>query len=93
LNCIITKPATVYRPRKPLETDFHRLIRDHFDDFRSIYAERYARKFGHWRPIFDKAVHQFLKCGDLQHGFARVRCPDCHHEFLGIRTVNRVAQN
>ena len=23
-----------------------------------------------------------FKCGDLAHGFARVRCPDCRHEFL-----------
>ena len=24
----------------------------------------------------------FLKCGDLEGGFARVRCPDCHHEMF-----------
>mgnify|MGYP001813508911 FL=1 len=24
----------------------------------------------------------FLKCGDLQEGFARVRCPDCEHEIF-----------
>ena len=24
----------------------------------------------------------FLKCGDLHEGFARVRCPDCHHEMF-----------
>jgi hypothetical protein len=72
----------VYRPRQPLESDFHRLVREHFDTFRAVYADRYARKFGHWRPVYDKAVRHFLKCGDLQHGFARVRCPDCHHEFF-----------
>jgi len=82
LPCLIDKPAGVYRPRQPAESDFHRLIREHFDDFRAVYAERYARKFGHWRPVFDRAVRQFLQCGDLQHGFARVRCPDCRHEFL-----------
>ena len=80
--CLVTKPASIYRPRQPLESDFHRLIRDHFDDFRSVYAQRYARKFGYWRPVIDKAVRHFLKCGDLRHGFARVRCPDCHHEFF-----------
>lgn len=72
----------VYHPRQPLESDFHRLVREHFDTFRAVYAERYARKFGHWRPVYDKAVRHFLKCGDLQHGFARVRCPDCRHEFF-----------
>jgi ribosomal protein S27E len=28
------------------------------------------------------AVLDFLKCGDLREGFARVRCPDCRHEFF-----------
>ena len=74
--------ATDYRPRQPLESDFHRLIRQHFDDFRAVYPHRYASKFGFWRSIIDKAVAAFLKCGDLQHGFARARCPDCHHEFF-----------
>jgi len=27
-------------------------------------------------------VSAFLKCGDLQEGFARVRCPDCKHEMF-----------
>jgi len=82
LPCLITKPVGIYRPRQPLESDFHRLVREHFDDFRTVYVERYARKFGHWRSVYDRAVRHFLKCGDLQHGFARVRCPDCRHEFF-----------
>jgi hypothetical protein len=31
-------------------------------------------------PIIDDVVDEFLKCGDLEHGFARIRCPDCHEE-------------
>ena len=27
-------------------------------------------------------MRKFLKCGDLQHGFARVRCPRCREEFF-----------
>lgn len=80
--CLLDKPAAVYRPRHPLESDFHRLIRERFDAFRAVYAQRYARTLGFWRPVFDKAVREFLKCGDLHEGFARVRCPDCRHEFF-----------
>jgi len=80
--CLLNKPAGVYRPRHPLESDFHRLIREYFDEFRAVYADRYARKFGFWRPVFDKAIREFLTCGDLHEGFARVRCPDCRHEFF-----------
>ena len=28
------------------------------------------------------AVSKFLECGDLTHGFARVRCPKCRHELF-----------
>ena len=27
-------------------------------------------------------MHKFLECGDLKHGFARVRCPRCREEFF-----------
>ncbi|MDH3328528.1 MAG: transposase zinc-binding domain-containing protein [Desulfobulbaceae bacterium] len=27
-------------------------------------------------------VRKYLECGDLHKGFARVRCPECHHEYL-----------
>ena len=63
MACLLDKSVGVYRPRKPLESDFHRLVREHFEDFRTVYGQRYARKFGHWRPVFGKAVRRFLKCG------------------------------
>jgi len=25
---------------------------------------------------------KYLECGDLREGFARIKCPDCHHEFI-----------
>ena len=28
------------------------------------------------------AVQEFLKCGDLREGFARVRCPECGHDLF-----------
>ncbi|NBB95964.1 MAG: IS91 family transposase [Planctomycetes bacterium] len=82
MACLISKSTGVYRPRQPLESDFHRLVRQHWDEFRAVYADRYTRKIGHWRPVYDKAARHFLKCGDLKYGFARVRCPDCRHEFF-----------
>jgi hypothetical protein len=48
-----TQATGVYRPREPLESDFHRLVRERFDEFREGYGERYARQYGYWRPIVD----------------------------------------
>ena len=69
-------------PRQPLESDFHRLVREQFNDFQAVYDRCYARKFGFWRPVIARTVNEFLRCGDLREGFARVRCPDCRHEFF-----------
>ena len=60
---LLDKPAGIYRPRKPQESDFHRLIREHFTLFSHIYAGRYARNFGFWRPVIHDTVSEFLKCG------------------------------
>jgi Zn finger protein HypA/HybF involved in hydrogenase expression len=37
---------------------------------------------GFLRPTIPDVVHKFLDCGDLEHGFARVRCDHCKHEYL-----------
>jgi len=58
------------------------LLDEHFDSFQQVYDERYQAKYGFWRPIVKQSVAAFLKCGDLQQGFARVRCPDCKHEMF-----------
>ncbi len=47
-----------------------------------LYDERFQAKYGCWRPIIERSVTAFLRCGDLHEGFARVRCPDCHHEMF-----------
>jgi hypothetical protein len=48
----------------------------------AVYDERYQERYGFWRPIIGTVVRKFLECGDLQHGFARVRGPKCREEFF-----------
>ncbi len=72
----------VYRPRQPKQSAFYQLIERFFPEFETVYSERYQERYGFWRPIIATAVGKFLECGDLKHGFARVRCPKCQHEML-----------
>jgi len=37
---------------------------------------------GYWRPIIAEVVEKYLAYGTLKHGFARVRCGACKHEYL-----------
>ena len=71
-----------YQPRKPRESPFYQLVDQYYDEFECLYSERYQQKYGFWRPVIGDAVAKYLKCGDVHEGFARVRCPDCAHEFF-----------
>ena len=72
----------IYRPRQPQKTGPYRILSEHYDEFKDIYNEKYLRRFGPFRPIIDETVDKYLKCGILKYGFARVKCPECGHEFL-----------
>ena len=50
--------------------------------FLQRYDDRFVREYGFLRPVVPEVVQGFLRCGDLSDGFARVLCPDCHHEYL-----------
>lgn len=53
-----------------------------FTHLACLSPDRYQERYGFWRPVVSKAVQEFLKCGDLREGFARVRCPECGHDLF-----------
>jgi len=72
----------LYRPRRPQASPLYRLLADHFQTFATVYDERFAHRWGPWRRVVPDVVEKFLACGILEHGFARVRCGGCRHEYL-----------
>src|SRR5437016_8701947 len=72
--------AASYQPRATEGTVLHRVIREHFETFR---AEIAARTDGGGLPHFvEREFREFLTCGVLSRGFARVRCEGCAFERL-----------
>ena len=67
----------LYRPRRPRASPLYRLLEDHFAEFSTVYDERFAHRYGYWRPVIAEVVEKYLACGILEHGFARVRCGAC----------------
>jgi len=53
-----------------------------YPQFEAAYEEYCQERCGFGRPVISTVVQQFLECGDLQQGFARVRCPECGHELF-----------
>jgi len=82
MACGSKEAGGVYRPRHPQQTPFYQLVERFFPQFEAVYEERYQERYGFWRPIIGMTVRKFLECGDLRHGFARVRCPRCREEFF-----------
>ena len=79
---MVRETPALYRPRRPEQTAFYRLVRDHFEVFALVHEERFEASDGPLRPVVRKVVNQFLDCGLLDNGFARVRCPQCKTEFF-----------
>ena len=80
--CEAKEGVGFYRPRQPQETPFYQLVERFYPTFKRVYEERYRERYGFWRAIIGRTVEKFQECGDLQQGFARVRCPKCRHEFF-----------
>jgi hypothetical protein len=79
---LIAEAPVQYRPRHPEKTVFYRLFQDHFDSYVRGYEECFEPRSGPLRPVVVRSVEEFLSCGRLQGGFARIRCPKCHAEHL-----------
>jgi hypothetical protein len=82
MGCGPEVAGSVYHPRQPQQTPFYQLVERFYPQFEAVYPERYQERYGFWRPIIGTVVRKFLECGDLKHGFARVRCPKCREEFF-----------
>jgi hypothetical protein len=64
----------VYHPRDPTQSPLWNILHNNYEEFKANYDESYEKQYGFFRPVIDDVVHDYLKCGDLKEGFARVRC-------------------
>ena len=72
----------VYRLRRPRESPLWQCLSRHFDTFLELYEEHYQPRYDFLRSIIPEVVNNYLDCGDLERGSARVRCDHCKHEYL-----------
>jgi hypothetical protein len=73
--------AGVYRRRRPTATLLHRVMRENLETY--LVGGDQADTFGANVPFHVEATYrQYLKCGVLAHGFCRVYCAGCGHDFL-----------
>jgi len=44
--------------------------------------QKYEKKYGFLKPVVEDVVNNYLDCGDLTKGFARIYCEDCKKSLL-----------
>jgi hypothetical protein len=81
----------VYRPRRPKKSPLWQCLCAHFYDFIQAYPEKYEKKYGFLKPVVEDVVNNYLDCGDLSKGFARIYCENCKKSMLLPRSWNLVS--
>jgi hypothetical protein len=76
----VAPPTSRYEPRQTGRTTLHRVVLEHFETFRLRAA---SMRDGEGLPRFvEREFRDFLKCGCLAGGFARLRCENCGRDRL-----------
>jgi len=73
-----------YRPRNPSLSSLYQLFESHYERVKSVWEDRFERRYGFWRGLCDTAAARYLDCGLFESGFARVKCTKCPNEFLVV---------
>ena len=64
----------MYRSRKPRASALYQCAVRHVPELEA--GGRFMRR------VEENVIERFLECGDPRHGFARVYCPKCRHDYL-----------
>src|SRR5690554_86791 len=72
----------IYSPREPRKNYYYRCVEENFEVLERVWDDRYQNTYGYWRTHILDVIYDYLDCGNLHLGFARVKCEDCNKEYL-----------
>ena len=75
----------LYNPRHPERTLLYQTIAEHFETWHELAsAGQFDGQGDHHTPksYVRQAFRKYLECGIFAHGFARVWCDDCGHDYF-----------
>jgi hypothetical protein len=71
-----------YRRRQPEESPLYRIVYHGRDELPRVWEDRFQPTYGVLRDEVLETFDEYLNCGLLQHGAARVYCDTCKHSLL-----------
>jgi hypothetical protein len=83
MDLAVETPArcSVYRRHRPERTALYRAVQGHLETYLALARDGHDDGEGVPRYV-EGEFRRYLECGILAHGFARVRCGGCGHDFL-----------
>ena len=71
-----------YQRREPSKSVLYRIVSSGREELPRVWEERFQAEYGVLRDEVLETLDQYLNCGLLEHGAARVYCDCCRHSFL-----------
>ena len=71
-----------YRRRTPEASVLYQIVYHSREDLQFQWEERFQHQYGCLRDEVLKTFDEYLNCGVLAHGAARVYCDGCKHSLL-----------
>jgi len=71
-----------YRRRQPEASVLYQLVYHSHDELEYAWESRFQHRYGCLRDEVPKTLKEYLNCGILAHGAARVYCDGCKHSLL-----------
>jgi len=72
--CVAPARGGLYRPRNPRAGPLWRCAKRHAKELQEAGRLR--------RTVERRVIERFIECGDPHHGFARIYCDACGHDYL-----------
>ena len=79
-----------YRRRTPEQTQLYRVVYHGRDELPRVWEERFQETYGVLRDEVLTTFDEYLNCGLLAHGAARVYCDTCKHSLLVAFSCNEL---
>ena len=74
---LLRLPAEIrglYKRRRPKQTDLYKLLLDQLETFFAHYDKCFLQRHGHLRPEVRRTLKEFIQCGEIRFGLARLKC-------------------
>ena len=71
-----------YRRRTPETSGLYQIVFHGHEELQQTWEARFQHRYGYLRQEVCKTFTEYLNCGILAHGAARVYCDGCKHSLL-----------